>query len=355
MISYIALFLFVLGIILLQENHCRIRVSVFGKQYDLIPIIAYLVFLAFYGLRQNIGYDYQMYVATVNGGFADEVYGSKGEILSAALLDFASYMDSSYLFFFLVAAISLAGIVYALHHYAEMESSLGWGLLVFLALPIGLIFTLSIQRQFLAIGFILYGMKYLWERKPWKYAGGTLLAVGSHLSSFNAFLLYFVQTPKLNKKMLVAIGLVGSVLMLWAAEIVSVFLPVYQQYIENSYRDIEGGESQAVLYGIFLVIALLLSRYVKDKVRYEVFLRNYLCGIFFLIWIFPFDPNVAIRFGATGLLSILFMLPMWFSAFSPKDRGLAKVVCVILLAMLYAYNLAVTSGDYYIPYQSVFS
>ncbi|MFC2637561.1 MAG: EpsG family protein [Mitsuokella sp.] len=132
-------------------------------------------------------------------------------------------------------------------------------------------------------------------------------------------------------------------------------LPVYQQYIENSYRDIEGGGSQAVLYGIFLVIALLLSRYVKDKVRYEVFLRNYLCGIFFLIWIFPFDPNVAIRFGAIGLLSILFMLPMWFSAFSPKDRGLAKAVCVILLAVLYAYNLAVTSEDYYIPYQSVFS
>lgn len=225
MISYITLFLFVLGIILLQENHCRIRVSVFGKQYDLIPIIAYLVFLAFYGLRQNIGYDYQMYVATVNGGIADAVYGSKGEILSAALLDFASYMDSSYLFFFLVAAISLAGIVYALHHYAKMESSLGWGLLVFLALPIGLIFTLSIQRQFLAIGFILYGMKYLWERKPWKYAGGTLLALVSHLSSFNAFLLYFVQTPKLSKKMIVAIGLVGSVLMLWAAEIVSVFCP----------------------------------------------------------------------------------------------------------------------------------
>ena len=56
--------------------------------------------MGFYGFRDEIGYDYPMYMAIIYGGYANDVYASKGEILSALLLNIAGALDNHLCFLF---------------------------------------------------------------------------------------------------------------------------------------------------------------------------------------------------------------------------------------------------------------
>ena len=93
--AYIILLSIVWGCILFETVFKNMKI----KKISMSSLILLIVFIIFYSIRDNIGYDYAMYEETVYGGYADDVYGTKGEILSACLLNIANFFDNHYIFF----------------------------------------------------------------------------------------------------------------------------------------------------------------------------------------------------------------------------------------------------------------
>lgn len=269
--AYFLLLIFVIALIFFQDIYGAVHISFFGEKHDIIPVITYIVFLLFYAIRDHIGYDYEMYYKTVEGGYADDVYASKGEYISAGLLDIANYFNNPHVYFFLTAAISLACIVYACYKYIDLRSGLGWGMLVFLALPVGFLYTLSTQRQFVAIGILMLGIRYLQQKRFFSFTGITILATMAHISSFFCWLLVFIQSKRINKKILVIIGAFGFFLASKATFLIAMFFPFYMGYIEMAIGTSGGGTSQFILYMLILLISIVLYYFMKEKQTYNFF------------------------------------------------------------------------------------
>lgn len=353
MIPYFCLLAFVLGIILFQEQIGTLKIRIEKKEYDVIPFVAYAVFLLFYSVRDYIGYDYGMYYHTVEGGYADDVYASKGEFISAWLLDIATYFGNPHIFFFLTAAISFACIIYACQKHIKIKAGLGWGLLVFLALPLGFIYTLSIQRQFVAVAILMFGIKYLWNRKIVKYLVVTALASMAHMSSFLCILLYLVQSKFVNKKILFSICVMGLLLTSKAEAIVAYLFPFYIQYVEASAIAKDGGgTTQFILYVLILFFSMAFYYFVRDKERYNFFFKNYIFGFILMLVLFPFDASVSFRLGGFSLLNAIFLIPLWPSAFTGVSRMYFKLLLAMALSFAYYYGLITTVADFYVPYKT---
>lgn len=349
---YFLLLIFVIALILFQDIYGGVRLSFFGKKYDIIPFITYVVFLLFYSLRDNIGYDYGMYCQIIEKGYADDVYASKGEYISAGLLDIANYFNDPHLYFFLTAAISLACIIYACYKYIKIDSGLGWGMLVFLSLPLGLIYTLATQRQFVAIGFMMLSIGYLQQRKIFKFTGITFLATMAHISTCFCWFLYVIQSKLINKKMLVLLGAAGIVVISQLVSIIAFFFPFYMVYIEQATGSSIGGVTQFILYGLIFLVSLGLYYFIKEKQIYDFFLKNYTFGFFLMAMLFPFDANISFRLGGFALLNAIFLIPMWVTAFSGISKIIFKIALIAALSFVYYYGLITTVDDFYLPYKT---
>lgn len=350
--AYFLLLIFVIALIVFQDIYGAVHVSLFGKKYDIIPFVTYIVFLVFYAIRDYIGYDYAMYYKTVEGGYADDVYASKGEYISAGLLNIANYFNDPHVYFFLTAAISLACIVYACHKYIDLKSGLGWGMLAFLALPVGFLYTLSTQRQFVAIGIMMLGIRYLRQKRFFSFTGITILATMAHISSCFCWLLFFIQSKRINKKILAIIGIFGFFLASKATSLIAIFFPFYMAYIEMAIGTSGGGTSQFILYMLILLISVVLYYFMKEKETYNFFLKNYMFGFALMAMLFLFDASVSFRLGGFALLNAIFLIPLWGNAFSGIPKIFFKCILVLALSFAYYYGLITTVDDFYIPYKT---
>ena len=349
---YIGLLVFVLIIIIIQSYLGNVNVKIRNTNVSIIAVILLIVFVGFYGLRDNIGYDYSMYAATVYGGYADEVYASKGEILSATLLNIAGYFYNEHIFFFLVAIIALSLIIYSTIKYTNISDSVGWSMLCFLAIPIGFINSLSIQRQFLAIAILLFAIRYLLQRNFIKYFICVVIACLFHISSIIYILLYYITSNKFKYKYFVLLFILGYIFIISIMNFIIDVFPFYESYIASFNSFNNGGLTQIILYILFAIIFIYLKKYLKRYYEYDIFLKIYIGGLVLTLWLILFDANVAFRLGGVALLSIILLFPYIFYAFKNSGRLLIKIVTFILLSVIYIYALSITDGTFYLPYKT---
>ena len=348
MYIYIVLLIVVIITIILENYFTNNR-----KFYiTFVDVLLLIIFILFYSLRDNIGYDYPMYERTVYAGFADEVYASKGEILSASLLNIAEYFYDAHIFFFLVALITLPLIFYSLKYNTYIKDSLSLGILSFLALPIGFVNSLSIQRQFLAIGILLFSIKYLLSRNFVKYLCCLIIACFFHISSIVYIFVYFITSNRFKYKYFVYIFIIGYIFIFIGMKILISIFPFYEYYLLslNSFKT--GGQLQIIMYILFAIIYIILKKYLIKRCYYNIFLKAYLWGLISTLWLIPFDANVAFRFGSFGLIQTIFLISYIPQAFNKTSKIFIKIMLMILLSIIYIYNLYITTGTAYIPYKT---
>lgn len=348
---YFLLLAFTIGIIIIQENTSGLRLALGGMTVDLTPWLVYIVYLAFFALREGIGYDYPMYQSFVEGDVTIGYYG-RGELLSAYLIDCAYEYGDYHLFFFSVALIALAGIVYALHCYVDYRASLGWGMLVFLAIPMGFTELLSVQRQFLAVGIVLFAFRYIMQGSFIRYLLLICIAFTAHTSSLIALPFYLLRRPGIGLPHMLVLLAAGMAATLAAQSLLMSLVPMYAMYMENIGIAESGGYTQLLLYVAIWAVALLIYRYVRDSSSYRIMLKIFSLGMIVTLILTPFGAKIAIRFGAYGIFFFMLMLPLFFRAFRGSNRAFIKILAVAVLTGLYVYSLAVTPPGIYIPYRT---
>lgn len=350
--AYIILLSIVWGVIIFESSLRKMQIKLGKYKIPIINIFLLIIFLGFYGFRDNIGYDYLMYVNTIYGGYANEVYASKGEILSATLLNLAGILDNHYIFFFLVALISLFLIFYSIESYVDFKNKIGWGILTFMFIPIGFVNSLSIERQFMAISILLFATRYLLKRSFIKYFICLLIASLFHITSIFNIILYFATSEKFKYKYFYFIFIIGEILTLGMKNIILSIFPFYEVYISSLNSFETGGKGQAILYIIIAIWFLYVRTYLKYNKKYNIFLKSYICGAILMLFLLPFDANVAFRLGSLGLMNSIFLMPYTFYVFSNNSKLFIKIFMVIICSIIYIYGLLITSGTAYIPYKT---
>lgn len=353
MLPYCVLFMIVLATILIQENDIKYSRNHFcGRSISKIPVFIIVAFVLFYGLRDHIGYDYKMYETLVKMGAGNAYIDGHGEWLSAAFLNLASYYGDPHLFFFLIALISFLLLVYSIINYVDVPCSLGWGMLTFLAIPLGLVYTLSIQRQFVAMIIILFSMKYVFQRKFYKFLFSIILAAGFHFSSIVFLSLYLVCSKKFRYEYFGVILAAGYIILLLFMNVVQTLFPAYAFYLRLLEGFDIGGELQTLLYLFSGIGFIFLRRYLRQYANYDVFLKAYLLGCVYMLFLSPISALLAFRVGGAGLMNIIFLVPYVFYAFKKEQRFYVKGIVVLAGAFLMWYGLYTTTGETYVPYKT---
>lgn len=350
--AYIILLSIVWGVIIFKSSLRKMQIKLGKYKIPILNIFLLIIFLGFYGFRDEIGYDYPMYMAIIYGGYANDVYASKGEILSALLLNIAGALDNHYVFFFLVALISLTLIFYSIIKYTDFENKIGWGILTFMAIPVGFVYSLAIERQFMAISVLLFATRYLLKRLFIKYFICVLIACLFHVTSIFNIILYIITSEKFKYKYFIFIFVIGEILTFGVKNIIISMFPFYEVYISSLNSFETGGKAQAVLYIIIAIWFLYVRTYLKNNSKYNIFLKSYICGIALMSFLLPFDANVAFRLGSLGLINLIFLMPYSFCIFSNNSKFIMKIFMIIICSIIYIYGLLITTGTAYIPYKT---
>lgn len=169
-----------------------------------------LAIALFVGLGDMIGgYDRYIY-GEVFDSIADEMRG-KGNISSLFYLVngkeygyfvwqiIVSVFTPNRYIFILVTTLT----IYYLFFRVMRRYMLDYPLAVIVFMGMLFYFTMTYLRAVFAIAILWQGIRYIWERKFWKYAFFVVLAASFHTSILIALVMYFIPIKRYSKKIII--------------------------------------------------------------------------------------------------------------------------------------------------------
>ena len=169
-----------------------------------------LAIALFVGLGDMIGgYDRYIY-GEVFDSIADEMRG-KGKISSLFYLVngkeygyfvwqiIVSVFTPNRYIFILVTTLT----IYYLFFRVMRRYMLDYPLAVIVFMGMLFYFTMTYLRAVFAIAILWQGIRYIWERKVWKYAFFVVLAASFHTSILIALVMYFIPIKRYSKKTII--------------------------------------------------------------------------------------------------------------------------------------------------------
>ena len=349
MVPYVFLVGYILCVLILKRNGFDVKARC-GSVFDFSILFILFVFFA---IRYEVGFDYSAYVTMIENGWYDSYAETRYEYLSYWFMDIAHAEDNPQLFFILIAGVALPLYYYALSRYTEIKDSYICGILCYLAMPIGFMYSLSISRQFAASAILLYGTRYLIKRNLLKYALCVLVAMMFHTASILALSAYLITAKRFHMRYFIYLGIIGVFLSLAVQSIVITFFPVFTNYVQAGYGDHSSGWSQIMLYSIMAIPFIIVRSTLLKYKYYDMYLKLYLLGMVLCYIFIPIDAALGARIGAFGLIYACFLYPYFFMAF--KEKNIVRVLVVCFFLLLYFYGLSITAEGTYIPYKTVLS
>lgn len=199
-------------------------------------------------------------------------------------------------------------------------------------------YSLGIFRQFIAIGIILSALRFIEERKFWKYLIAVLFAMLFHLTAFIALPLYFLVKINWEKHFFIVVTMICEVILLIVGRSVIMLavmlFPSYAGYI-GGYYDLQGG---SYLNLIFLNMVMLLffytNRHIPEKkdIKYNLVFAQLVIAI--LLQCCAYHMAIFGRIVPYFSISLLVAIPTIIDRLSRNDRALSLILKVGTCAVL---------------------
>lgn len=266
---------------------CALAYKTERKNYDPVWLgITYLFVVVFWGIRYDIGHDYQGY----RGIFSDIKYGGW------------SYVEPGFYFLNKLFAWSETGYIgvlavsTALTYFFLFKTFTRYRVLFF-----GLLFSLAFQYQFMAanqvrqaivIAAFLYALRFVEDHKYWRYVLFMTLMASIHFTALfmiAALVMARIRIPSWGWLCLI-VGSYG-LLLVGAFKTVGgklmMALPFYQVYQASEFRMSaeETGFSIVMLFWVIIALYLLLYRKTINR---PVLFNIYMIGVVSYIVFFEF-------------------------------------------------------------------
>lgn len=311
-----------------------------------------LVFVS--GFRYEVGSDYNTYIDLFHTAARTFIVG---EPLLSIITVFFNYLNEEQLstitfFFYSLVTISLISAFYSRFSDDKLLS-----LLIFVSLPILYLSSLNVVRQFLAVGFFAYSLRYLVDKKLFQYIICVALSAAAHKSALLLLPAYFLFKIRFSLLSYLTITVVFFASLN--------FLPIIISYSGFSliYLDLyksEGINAMSLLMLLFFIIYLFCFFKYGEKGRGND-----------CIWLNMIFASVLISFSPlfsefAGLVFLrlstyfTFILPVVIVRIKYYLNGVyirfIYQVCVVVILLLYFYITLFTRGESLrlVPYNCIF-
>lgn len=240
--------------------------------------------------------------------------------------------NGNFRFFLVVTAFfSLIGIYDFIKRYSKNYLL---SIIVYICLQYYL-FIFSGLRQGIALSIVCFSIRFIVQRKFWKFLCLVCIATTFHLSALIFLPAYFLSEYDINdKKLFFAIGLI-IIIYIFRYNIVYLFASLF--FSNYSLNDNFGnGYSLLVIYFvIFIFISIFKRNFLgKEELKLNNICYNYLyIGI--LIQVLATVEGNAHRATFYYLITILCTIPKISLIFSSKDKLLVNIILIILLIIYF--------------------
>lgn len=301
---YISLFvIFSLALILFMLAKDELRAPNYGvcskNFYNWQNITAFLVFAAVMGVRYNYGVDNLMYIKSYNSFLENHHVGRESyEQGFLWILKFFTLLDAHYSLF-----IGFFAFVQIFFIYYCVRKNIYYLPFVALYLVLGQTFTTmaNLMRQCTAECIFFYLVRYIEERKLWKYIVGVLLCTLIHKSAIILLPLYLLGKRRILYKhsnimaiMFIACTIIGNT-PFWIDHVLRLknllILLDYQIYaehldsiVDNNIADMNWGPARIGVWLLHITTILIFkdaASFLKLNKVYILYFTLYFFGICF--------------------------------------------------------------------------
>lgn len=350
-LSVVGSILFYLGTFGLSGILCKANIH--NNFLKLLLVIIPPVLLATF--RYNIGYDYGSYIIGYYNSF-DVTYKSiiegyeLGDPIAFNLISkFATMFNSERVYLMLLALFSLVpGVIYILQ---EWDNSDIQPMIMFVFLFNPFIFSFSACKQGIALSFLMLSLKYVYDRKPIKFALCVAVAFLFHSTALVFVFVYFFLNGKGNlsagKKFLIIIGCL-LVIMNLEAILGNVMGGRYESYAVDT---VEGKNRTFWLYSLIAIVFLLFRKIlVKIDKRNELLIMMLVVGA--ICQYLGFFNAFTKRIGEYFLMSQVFLIPQSIYVFTEESKQFVKLFIIIYIVAIFLIGSPIApSGMGFVPYQ----
>lgn len=215
----------------------------------------------------------------------------------------------------------------------------------------------NVTRQFIAVSFIFWGLKFVFQNRLISFIIVVIIATGFHISAPIAFLAWFLWDHKRNcpingyKKNIFLIGIAVLVFLYQSAiEFVTSNISVLSSYAPYAETSTRGQNRDLYLYLLELVILLFLRKYIcedeKKDFMYDLLIISVLIG--FTGFLHPQVKRMAYYFALPSRLVLLGNLQY---AFTDESRPYVKFIVCLYVSAVFILTAYILGESNLIPYR----
>lgn len=332
------------------------KVSTQNRLVKFLLVIIPPVFLATF--RYNIGYDYGSYIWAYNNAF-DMTYKSFfarykiGDPIAYYLITkIATVFNSDRAYLMILAILSLVpGVSYILREWDDMDTQ---PMMIFIYMFSPFIFSFSACKQGIALSILMFSLKYVYERKLFKFLLCVVVASLFHSTASVFLLVYFFLNHRgdlsLPKKILIVAGCLFVIVNLqWVLG--NVMGGRYEAYAIDS---VEGRNRTFWLYTLITIILLFFrKKLIAIDKRNELLIMMMVIGA--ICQYLGFSNAFAKRIGEYFLMAQVFLIPQCLYLFTENSKKLVKLlITVYIVAIFLIANPTAANGMGFVPYHFIF-
>jgi len=327
-----------------------------GRKIYLITILTVLMLLSSFRSKQ-IGADYSVYV-NVFENISKHISSYPMEKGYLILNYLVSIFTSNYVVFSLVINSIIFSVFYKFIKDNVDEKYYVWIMSMFILNPYLYIqSTFNIIRQMLSICIILYGIKFLNEKKYIHFVLSIILASQFHSMGYIYLSLLLIKLIKWDEKKFYLIS-IGSLVMniLGENNVILQFLSSLLGYGKyNGYKDTMFNFPIYILF-IFAVVILLIKNYKKIKTneKEKLFLDTYIISLSLLPIFITNDIMYRVHIGLVFMsLPAIPIILKYLKDKSKKVNFIVKggfILYYVLMFSLFIFLAMKTNNINYVPF-----
>ena len=209
--------------------------------------------------------------------------------------------------------------------------------------------SLTIMRQMVAVAFVFWGYKYIFEKKFWKFLIIVAIASLAHPTALIALAIYFIYNYVDYKKsipLVVIISFIGGI----GFNFITQYKLFSRFVIYLNERTSDGGSSVRVFYIILFVVCFISI--INLGMGDEMSKKLLSVAMFGIAFPFVLGPQQGLRTALYFNVSYIFLIPQILAKVSIKN----KYICMVPFYLFYITFLLIDmkNNSGYSPYTFIF-
>lgn len=264
-------------------------------------------------------------------------------------LSYQLFDKNSYLFFTLCSALTIIPIYIVIKRYSNKP---GESLFYFTALGF-YVLSFNLVRQSIAIAICFFALRYMFNRKIFKYIVTILIASLFHMTALIMIPMYWIANLQFNKKQLLSILVIFSFSGILFNPIFNYFTSIIPQYrMYSSYGDAFAGIGTYIVDGIYMILIIFIifnkNRMINENKNIIINLITF--STFFIM--LSMQNILFARLIYYWLIPIILILPEVITTVKKQYRNTIQLFMIVCFLVFYFVHIYSFNGVY--PYKSIF-